>query len=495
MFDPVVVSLSIEADSVRALVTQGRRVSRWGSLPLEPGLVKDGLVAHTEEVGAAIRQLLDSLKVKGPAVTGMSGFHSVHRFLTLPHMPRDLMEKAVLKEASGIMPLSLEEAYFSWQFLFTKDGQDQVFALSVPRELVDAQVQAIIHGGTRASSMDLKPLALARAAYQKDAIIVSLEADSLDIVLVVGAIPQAMRSIPMRLGDPRRAGREDQVVEEVERTLKYYQASHPESPLDLSLPLVLVGQLAQDEALAGAIVSRLGRPLAPLSPPLSYPSHLPLPVYAVNLGLAMKTLSLPSLNGQEGNLHPINLNILPPVYQLPRRTMVQVAAMPGVLLAFALLLPLYQFTTGTVRGTGQAQEQLQRLQQQLQVRRISERRIDELSKTLEAQMARKAELQLRLNSLGEGRKSFSRSLSVAARDALPPGAHLISTNFSRKERVVKGKPLGYDTMLSLSGEAPDSATVFQFSNNLKASNRFRQVWVESIVQKPNGLEFNIKATQ
>jgi len=143
MFDPVVVSLSIEADSVRALVTQGRRVSRWGSLPLEPGLVKDGLVAHTEEVGAAIRQLLDSLKVKGPTATGMSGFHSVHRFLTLPHMPRDLMEKAVLKEASGIMPLSLEEAYFSWQFLFTKDGQDQVFALSVPRELLDAQVQAL----------------------------------------------------------------------------------------------------------------------------------------------------------------------------------------------------------------------------------------------------------------------------------------------------------------------------------------------------------------
>ena len=47
MFDPVVVSLNIEADSIRALVTQGKRVSRWGSLPLEPGLVKDGLVAHT----------------------------------------------------------------------------------------------------------------------------------------------------------------------------------------------------------------------------------------------------------------------------------------------------------------------------------------------------------------------------------------------------------------------------------------------------------------
>ena len=38
------VNLFIEDSAVKLLVARGRRVEKWAKLPLEPGLVSDGLI-------------------------------------------------------------------------------------------------------------------------------------------------------------------------------------------------------------------------------------------------------------------------------------------------------------------------------------------------------------------------------------------------------------------------------------------------------------------
>ncbi len=57
------VTLNIEATSARVLVADGRRVTHWGSVPLPPGLVKDGLIVAPAQVGSLIESLLVDRKL------------------------------------------------------------------------------------------------------------------------------------------------------------------------------------------------------------------------------------------------------------------------------------------------------------------------------------------------------------------------------------------------------------------------------------------------
>ena len=483
MFSSEVVSLHIEGDSVRALVSSGRRVKAWATLPLEPGLVREGVPAHPEEVGTAIDQLLQSLRVKNPRlVVGLSGSHSTHRVLSFPSLPRKLLQKAVLQEASKVMPLSLEEAYFSWQPLSPQNGKQPVFALSVPRELLDAQVQALHQTGVKPFLMDLKPLALARAACLADALIVNVEADSLDIVLVVNWVPQAMRFVPLKSNSHDGAEKAKRVAEEVSKTLGYYQSSHNGKPEEPRFPLILTGQMAGDEALVRALEEEVGRPAEPFAPPLKYPPDFPLAYYAANVGLALKTVALPQARA-------INLNILPEVYRPPRPNPRRWALLIAPFLLSGLLWPSYQRTAQVVQEARQESSQMTRLTRQVQERRLREKTATEATRALEKRRAQVQALKASLDVLAQGRQAFVQTLGVAAQEALPPGVSLVRLREERRAGVGKA----YETLVDIAGEAPDLEAVFRFSDNLKASRRFSQVSIDSVTAKETGVSFTIKA--
>ncbi|MBE3109897.1 MAG: hypothetical protein IMZ46_05190, partial [Acidobacteria bacterium] len=54
------IALSIEGEDIRVLVTRGNSVVSWEDVRLEPGLVKEGIVADPEGLGAALKSVLDS---------------------------------------------------------------------------------------------------------------------------------------------------------------------------------------------------------------------------------------------------------------------------------------------------------------------------------------------------------------------------------------------------------------------------------------------------
>ena len=53
-----VTTLHIEGSSVRLLAVRGGQVTQWGTEPLEPGLVQEGVVADPRAVGERIESLL-----------------------------------------------------------------------------------------------------------------------------------------------------------------------------------------------------------------------------------------------------------------------------------------------------------------------------------------------------------------------------------------------------------------------------------------------------
>jgi len=51
----MVVALYVDDTSLRLLVTKGKSIAKWADLPLEAGLVKDGVIVNQAEVAARIK--------------------------------------------------------------------------------------------------------------------------------------------------------------------------------------------------------------------------------------------------------------------------------------------------------------------------------------------------------------------------------------------------------------------------------------------------------
>lgn len=442
------VTLNIEGTSARVMVTKGRRVVRWGSMPLSAELTKDGLILDPVALGTAIKYLLSSNKApEKKVITSLSGLHSSLRMLSLPPMPRHLRDEAILREAERAMPVPLEEVYLSWQATGVKDGEKQLFTLGVPRNLLDAEVKALQAVRIKSSIMDLKPMALVRAVNRKEALILNIEPDSFDIIVVLDAIPAIMRTLIVPQRTFTLEDRVQYLVEEVRRTVKFHDSSHPMLPLDPATPVFLTGELASDPAVAELVQASIEYPVEPLMPPLKCPSTLPIAQYAANIGLALKKVPPPRRLKVVSDLRPINLNILPEAYQpkkLPVRQALFVAA--PIMICIALILPLYMLKNNAIAETTRLQAELDSLSRELALRRLDVGRIREGEDAFTQIAEMTDRLRQEHQAILDSGRGFAGSLQLVA-DVLPPGASLNRVNDSGDHMTLQGQAGSYSAVL------------------------------------------------
>ncbi|GAJ20740.1 unnamed protein product, partial [marine sediment metagenome] len=103
--------------------------------------------------------------------------------------------EAVLEAARDKMPLSMDELYLSWQTITAGGEAQQVLVVGVPRDVIDAEMQALRAAGINPRTLDLKTIALARAVNKEQALILNIEPSSFDIIIVVNGIPEVMRTV------------------------------------------------------------------------------------------------------------------------------------------------------------------------------------------------------------------------------------------------------------------------------------------------------------
>ncbi len=284
-----VITLHIEGSSVRLLAVRSGQVTEWGTEPLEPGLVRDGVVANPKAVGERIRFLLTAHHVrKSNLVAGLSGHRCMPRVLDFPGVEPRLLKEAVPREMKRELPVPLDEMHLSWQVVGGENGHLRVFALGVPKDVLGPQVEAIRLAGATLRSMDVKPLALVRAVGQGEAIIADLEPDTLDVIVVRGGVPATIRTVSLRREIETTEDKVLRLGEELTRAVKFYNDTHPEEPLQPSTPTYLTGSLAEEAASSGVPEASIGHPVEPLAPALQHPADLPVATFMVNIGLALK---------------------------------------------------------------------------------------------------------------------------------------------------------------------------------------------------------------
>ncbi|GAG98875.1 unnamed protein product, partial [marine sediment metagenome] len=63
-----VTTLFIDDTEIRLLVAKGKRVQKWARLPLEPGLVRDGVIRDEAQVVDRLKELFKLEKVTAKKV-------------------------------------------------------------------------------------------------------------------------------------------------------------------------------------------------------------------------------------------------------------------------------------------------------------------------------------------------------------------------------------------------------------------------------------------
>jgi len=457
----------VDATGIRLLITDGKRIKRWADLPLEPGLIESADITKEAEVAAKLKQLLKERKILSKnVIVGLSGHLCLTRPITLPQLPRVMLDEAVMREAKRVLPVPLEQLYVSWQTIPSTEGKIQVFLVAVPRKTADAVLRILRQAGLKPYLMDLKPLALARMIKEPTAIMVDVQPAEFDIVIMADGVPQPIRTVPFPNETLSWQEKLPLITDDLDRTIKFYNSANPEKPLDSSVPIYVSGEPAREPELHQSLSDGLENPVLLLSWPVKYRGQFDSSCYMVNIGLALKELPK---QRQAGTLL-VNLNALPAAYQPKPISWGKVVALPSVLVVIGLLFPLVMLIQSGSDNITSLHNQLDMTNQLISQRQLQKQELQnniaELDKELAGAEASQYIFTTALDSLDMQGAKVNGDLKVAI-NALPSSVSLTSIGHMR------------DT-LTLSGRSPTEVEILSYARSLDNSHRFSDIIIASI---------------
>jgi type IV pilus assembly protein PilM len=471
-----VTTLFIKDTSINLLVMKGKQVEKWASLPLDPGLVSQGLIVDEAQVADKVKQLFKETGAKAnKVITALSGHDSLYRIITLPELPEAIVSEAVKREARRTIPTPLEEVYFSYQRLPAPRGEGRVFLVTFPRNLVDALVRTLHQAGVRPYILDLAPLALCRIPNEPRAIIVNARLEHLDVMVIADRLPQVIRRLALPGEAESLEGRLPLIAEEFNRTIAFYNSSHMGKPLDSTVPVFVCGDLAEAPETWQSVGSQIGYSVSALPSPVEPPEGFNSNEFMVNIGLALREL-LPEKEG--ANFSLVNLNVLPEVYVPPRFSILRVLVPVGIVIGIGLII------FGVILVLNNRAE-IEALRSQVTVAETSVTQKQIEIGTLSAQVgslgAIASELDNRVTVMERERASIYLDLREI-KTLTPEGLQLVSINHNGNS-------------ITVSGTAPNVGLIYSYARALRSSPRFSKVWVSSITGGEGGFSFAFSLTK
>jgi hypothetical protein len=333
-----VATLNISSTGVKLLSLQGREITKWGSLPLPPGLVKDGLILKPKVVGTVINSLFKSTGItRKNVIVSLTGLSFIHRFLTLPKMESDSLNEAIRRAAAKEMLLSLDDLYLCGQVIEKKAGEISFIVFGIPRNPIDVLRQALREADIENYTIDLNPLALARAARRQKAIIVDIEPESLDVVLIADGMPKVMHTLTPAESGVSAAEKSRRLADELAKIVEFYNNNNPQNPIDENTSILVTGESSTSIANGELRIEDTGYSIEPLVPPLRLPEDLPAADFTANIGLGLRELPVKSRkNGRAILFRDITVDILSGQFGVKDRWL----KVPHILLSLVIIAAL-----------------------------------------------------------------------------------------------------------------------------------------------------------
>jgi type IV pilus assembly protein PilM len=462
-----VTTLFIRDDSINLLVMRGEKVEKWAIMPLEPGLVSQGLIVDEAQVVEKLKELFKLQKLgMGRVIAGISGHNSVYRIITLPELPEAVLPEAVKREAKRVIPVPLEEVYLSYQPITTAAGEALVFLAAFPRNIADTLYQTLHKAGLQPYMMDLAPLALCRAANQPRSLIVNSRADHLDIMVIVDRVPQLIRRLSMPGEAESPAERLDTVTEEIDRTIAFYNSSHGEEPLDTAVPMLVCGDLARAPENWQALAEKSTHPVSVMPSPVETPAGFDANEFMVNIGLGLKELSPEK---RENNFSLVNINTLPEVYRPKAVRLPSILAPIAITIGVGILVYLGIMIVNKANYIGVLEDELTPLEILVASENNAISALEEDIALIEPQIAvletAAGIFDGTYDTLFEARDKMNEDMSQIV--SLQPGNLLTAVDHT-------------GDMVMLTGYATNEGSIFNYARALRNSGRFSTVVITAI---------------
>jgi type IV pilus assembly protein PilM len=454
------VTIDIEDNSIKMMLVRGRQVEKAASIPLDPGLVHDGVIIDPATVGRRLGELMAAHGINEKRVmVSLSGIHSIYRVVNVPKLPKNLMDEAARREMERVMPVPLNELYTSYQSISMSDIETVICLVGLPRNTVEAMLETLRQAGLQPEAMDVRPLALVRVADERDAIIINAQSAGFDIAVMVGGITELLRSLPYPADADSADEKVDEVKEELERTVAFYNSSHKGSEINTTVATFVSGELG--EMLAGTLEYRV-KPLPQL---LSYPDGLNASEYAANIGMALRQIHTDFSPAR------VNLNVTPEIYLPKPFPTIQLASWAFILLAVATLLIFGISTLQTYRETLALETQVYNAQNEIDVRQGTAALITQFQTQIDATQKAGNTFKQPLDSAKAQRARVNNNLSKVT--SLLPG-------------IIDLKSIVYGQGITITGTAPDDTTVVDYVRALTNSGQFSQVLISNMQE----IQFN-----
>jgi Tfp pilus assembly protein PilN len=473
-------ALNIGSRNIKVLTLSGKQVKTWANLDIANGLVRDGMILKPQAVGEAIDSLFKSSGVpRNNVIVSVAGMPFTYRFINLPRLNPSLVEEAILRTVKKEITLPLDELYVAWQPTVKKKDEQEYFVAGVPRNTVDTLLQTLETAKVEPYLIELRGLALARAANRSDAIIVNMEPDCFDIVLVTNGLPSVLHTL-----SPRGEGAtlEDNIfrlANELTKITAFSQSSESNTQISPSTPLLLTGELAAGAMASGLLQSQIEYQIEPLVPPVESPKNLPIAEYTCSIGLALKKTKIKlAANGGITHFYDIDVDILAGKYHQPK---VKPVTMKGLLPAIALvvavglLFPLLLARTQVINESQTLETELNRVNRQLNLAQAINQETIQTEATISEITALAAALKAANDSILGVRGDYGASLQWVTAD-MPATFYFTSIEVLNDSITIKG-------------EADNIFTVIQYAASIEAQGIFKEVRIvqmyEAVVTIPD----------
>ena len=477
-----VTTLFIEDTAIRLLVAKGKHVEKWATVPLEPGLIKHGQVQDKTQLAEKLRDAFRWTKAGNKVILGLSEPGSLYRIIKLPKLPGGVLPEAIKREAERVIPLPQNEVYLSYQVISENQDEMQIFLTAFSRTAVDSLISTLQMAGLKPYSLDLVPLALCRVANSDTAIIVSLRSSNFEIAVMVNKIPQIIRSLALPEEEEFISDKLPTIAEELERTVTFYNSSHPDKPLDSTVPVFVDGDLAETPDSWQVLVGNREFTVTPLPLLIETGDEFDNSQFTVNIGLASKE------NRKDNTGSIINFNALPQAY-LPEKTKISRIMLPiGAGVAILILIFVCIQANNTRVNAKSIQNEIS-LTQSRNVQTAkdvtalknkvteSQTQIQLLQDEIDSILIKSVSINDLVTTINTGRNNLNNEIN--------------SIIFLAADTLIVSTINLNDTTVNISGTAPDHASIYRFARNLIATGYFTSLNIKSIILSGDSYSFSM----
>jgi type IV pilus assembly protein PilM len=221
-----VIGLDVGSCSVKAveLSAKGKgnnfELSHLGVAQVAPEAIVQGAFLNSGAITDAIREAVDSAKIRGKNVAAAVSGHSVIvKKVSLPMMTREELDEQIRWEAEQYIPFDVNEVNLDFQILDSveDDGNMEVLLVAAKKDLIDDYVQVISEAGLTPVAIDVASFAV------ENAFEANYDLDTNDTVALVNVGAQVVniniisKGVPCFTRDITTAG--NQYTEEIQKAL------------------------------------------------------------------------------------------------------------------------------------------------------------------------------------------------------------------------------------------------------------------------------------